>query len=669
MIKCKANFFSKVLRIFNSIDLSVIIKVKFLFILIFAHVSVFSKNINQDRIKLLESSLNGLKDTNQVIILNDLTWFNRTVSQEKAIEYGNKALKLSTELKFKKGESQAYNDLGIIYSDQKNYDVAIDSYNKSLVIRKDLKDLKGIAALYIKLGIVYQEQGNFKEAVQFQLQALQTYEKLQLDFGIGTALNNLGVLFFDIGNPAESLKYHEKAIAIRKKIKDNPGIAAGYSNMANIYLNEGNIDKAQENYEKALSILEKENDPYSLAVALNNMTTVKTKKEKYSEALKFGTRGYDLRKKIGDVKGLASSAANVGYVYSLLGLDKKALELYKEAEILSNQVGAKPEKENVYKNLWLLYEKLGDYKNSLIFAKKYSLLKDTILNETNNKIINELSTKYQTEKKENENKFLANENKIKSLELRKNKIKLQSFSILSLFLIVLLILFFNFRRLRQQKKISEERLLFEQNRIKSMLIAQEDERKRIAEELHDGVGQMMSAVKLNVASLDIEDKEQIEHFENTLKLIDDSCQEIRNISHAMMPGTLSKLGLSAALNDLIHTVSKGSNLDIEYNSNLNKDRINPLIEVNLYRICQELLQNTIKYANAKSVKINLDYLNDKIIFDYNDNGVGMNVEDLSNNFGNGWGNINSRINILNGKLYLDSKINLGLSVKIEIPLK
>jgi two-component system, NarL family, sensor kinase len=660
-------FFSKVLRISLKNTYLLILKITILFLLLGIKISVFSQNPIQEKIKLLESSLNGKKDTNQVILLNDLTWFNRTVSQDKAIEYGLKALKLSSELKFEKGEAQAYNDLGIIYSDQKKYDLAIESYNKALQIRKKIKDLKGIAALNIKLGIVYQEEGNFKEAVQFQLKALEAYEKLQFDYGIGTALNNLGVLFFDIGNYAESLKYHERAIEIRKKIKDNPGIAAGYSNIANIFLNEGNLDKAHENYSIALTILESENDPYSLAVALNNMTTVKTKKLKYSEALQYGIRGYELRKKIGDIKGLASSAANVGYVYSLIGLNAKALELYKEAELLSQKVGAKPERENVYKNLWLLYEKLGEFKNSLYYAKKYTLLKDTILNEANNKIINELSTKYQTEKKESENKFLANENKIKSLELKKNKIQLQSILILSFLLITLLILYFNFRRLKQQKKISEERLLFEQNRIKSILIAQEEERKRISEELHDGVGQMMSAVKLNVASLEIEDKQQQEHFESTLKLIDESCQEIRNISHAMMPGALSKLGLTAALNDLIHSFSKGINLKISYISKLNKERLDPLIEVNIYRICQELLQNTIKYANAKSISITIGTIDNYLMFEYSDDGKGIEIQNLENNFGNGWGNINSRINIMNGKLFLDSKVNSGLSVKIEIP--
>jgi signal transduction histidine kinase len=178
----------------------------------------------------------------------------------------------------------------------------------------------------------------------------------------------------------------------------------------------------------------------------------------------------------------------------------------------------------------------------------------------------------------------------------------------------------------------------------------------------------MSAVKLNVASLEIEDKQQQEHFESTLKLIDESCQEIRNISHAMMPGALSKLGLTAALNDLIHSFSKGINLKISYNSKLNKERLDPLIEVNIYRICQELLQNTIKYANAKSISINIETIDNYLMFKYSDDGKGIEIQNLENNFGNGWGNINSRINIMNGKLFLDSKVNSGLSVKIEIPL-
>jgi signal transduction histidine kinase len=229
--------------------------------------------------------------------------------------------------------------------------------------------------------------------------------------------------------------------------------------------------------------------------------------------------------------------------------------------------------------------------------------------------------------------------------------------------------FLQFRN-RQKRKYAEALVKEQQKGIDAVIVAEENERKRIAKDLHDGIGQQLSGLKLFYSKLrpHIERTEsqlsnELEKFEEVL---DSACTDVRSISHQMMPKVLLEKGLVEALEEMLNkSLGLGS---IHYNFehfNLQK-RYNERIEISIYRICQELTNNIIKHSNASEVSVQLYENKNFLILHIEDNGVGFDSKNAKD--GIGQLNMSSRINTLNGKFSIDSKPGRGTSATIKIPL-
>jgi len=276
-------------------------KLKFITTFCVFSIPVFSINAQvKDLIDSLEKQIPLTNDTTKAKIYNDLTWYYRSISQEKAIEYGNKAINYSKQINYLIGEAQGYNDLAIIYTDKRDYSKSIELLGKALEMRKKLKDEKGIAAVYNKLGIINQERGNIKEALNYQFAALKIFEKLKIDVAVGNTYNNIAVLMYNNNNNIKAIEYHKQAIAIREKINDKAGLGASYLNTGNIYLEELNYQKAYDNFLKSTEIMKGLGDKILISTALINLSAACEKLNKYDDALKFASESYNLRKNIGN---------------------------------------------------------------------------------------------------------------------------------------------------------------------------------------------------------------------------------------------------------------------------------------------------------------------------------------------------------------------------------
>lgn len=220
----------------------------------------------------------------------------------------------------------------------------------------------------------------------------------------------------------------------------------------------------------------------------------------------------------------------------------------------------------------------------------------------------------------------------------------------------------------------QEKLLLELNasqkqRFRNVMEAVERERKRIAIDLHDGLGQLLSTVKLNVSALEDHihpEDEQI--YDTSLHLLDEACTEVREISHNMMPSTLIRMGFLPALKESVANINKAGKLQVSihaetYNSYPDESR-----DVALYRVCQELLNNAIKYSQAKQVIIKLVQTDSRLFLSIKDDGRGFDTELLHSSAGIGWSNIYSRIGLLNGNVEVHSVLNEGTLVKIDVPV-
>lgn len=221
-----------------------------------------------------------------------------------------------------------------------------------------------------------------------------------------------------------------------------------------------------------------------------------------------------------------------------------------------------------------------------------------------------------------------------------------------------------------QKKSKE--LIEKQNEVKRALISgEEKERKRVAQELHDGMGSLLSTLRLNAEAIDLTDKNLDEReaiaYQNVLEMIDRACTELRTISHNMLPSGIEHFGLVATLESLIKKINHNNSIHFSLDTVGLELLHNPEIELHLYRIVMELINNALKHSKAKQASIQLMFNDDAITIMVEDDGIGFTVlRDGSK--GVGLLSVQSRVEALNGKFQIDSRVNHGTTVTIEIPL-
>jgi signal transduction histidine kinase len=208
--------------------------------------------------------------------------------------------------------------------------------------------------------------------------------------------------------------------------------------------------------------------------------------------------------------------------------------------------------------------------------------------------------------------------------------------------------------------------------IRMMNAAQEQEQQRIAKDLHDGLGPLLSVVKLHLSALQNlltqPTPEQMHEIETSQQLVDTLVREVRSIAHNMMPGSLETLGLAAALDDFMRSVMLTNDIRIELHVHNLEQRMDSFVEISLYRVVQELITNILNHATATRATIQIVRHASTCVLMVEDNGCGMDTETASRQGGIGLNNIRSRIDALSGSVHIDSTLGRGTTVTIEIPL-
>jgi two-component system NarL family sensor kinase len=296
-------------------------------------------------------------------------------------------------------------------------------------------------------------------------------------------------------------------------------------------------------------------------------------------------------------------------------------------------------------------------------------IRDTLYSIETAKRKAELEALYETEKKEKENAILREENlngqnKIVVAEKEKQQI---FFGGLVLLLLAVIIVLMAFSRNRDKQK---EKLRFlEKGRFKAVVTAEEKERIRIARELYDGLGQILSVAKMDVST--IENKvgaEQIKTIDSSIDLIDQTVREVRTVSHNLMPATLMKVGLVSALDELVLKINMVGQVQVVFNAKGLEERLPSNFEITIYRIVQEVINNALKHSLAKNIYIDLAKNKQQLYLSISDNGVSFEKDVIEKSSGIGWQNIFSRISMLGGKIDVDSKKDMGSTITIVLPV-
>ena len=237
-------------------------------------------------------------------------------------------------------------------------------------------------------------------------------------------------------------------------------------------------------------------------------------------------------------------------------------------------------------------------------------------------------------------------------------------------ILILFLLIYQKRIVTQENRFQKLENERQKVLLKATIEGQERERQRLAKDLHDGIGSLLSGLSMNMKfqrSKEDPNSEQGRFLSEACDMLDDGIQNVRAVSHNLMPATLEKLGLIPAMNEAIGRINKTDDLKINLQTVNDSFGLPKNISLGLLRIFQELLQNTIKHSGASEIGVTVEFHNDRIRLHYTDNGKGLNVAEIHSE-GIGMKNIESRIQALEGTFQINKTNRSGFEAKIEVPL-
>ncbi|MBN1182434.1 MAG: tetratricopeptide repeat protein [Bacteroidales bacterium] len=371
-----------------------------------------------------------------------------------------KYLELAQKLDNKKHIATAYEQLGMTYYSTGDYEECLKYWEKNLEIRKEIGDKENAALAINNIGVIYKNWGNYRQAIENFQEALKIQEEIKDTLNIARALTNIGNIYYYFGlDMDQALLYYKKGLKFFETTDNKPQISFINLNIGLIYTDKQSYDTALIFYNQSLDVAKSVNNQSGIAMALDNIGTIYSLQKDYKKAEENINQALKIYEEIGDVKALSLGLANLAEIKYNLGNFNEAILYYNRSIKIARELNLKKEVYDNYKELYKVYAAKGNYKKALEYFENYSALKDSVLNEDYLNQINELQTKYETEKKEAQielqNTEIARQNEVN---------KRQKLVIIVGFIGVIIILGFLVLVFRQNNLIKKvNRLLADQN--------------------------------------------------------------------------------------------------------------------------------------------------------------------------------------------------------------
>ncbi|MCE7996045.1 MAG: sensor histidine kinase [Roseivirga sp.] len=353
---------------------------------------------------------------------------------------------------------------------------------------------------------------------------------------------------------------------------------------------------------------------------------------------------------------------NLGLAYLWLGIPDSSMVYYQVSELLARLTNDITRQGKAFYGLGESFEKSGRYDSAFIYFKLYDDSHDDVFRQEQVMNLAKFSKLYQIEQS----------------EALTDRLRLQIIVYAMVVVLLLMLLFFLNRRRAAQNKLANQKIndLLQQQEINSLqgvLTGQEEERQRIATDLHDKLGAILGMVKLHFSAVEdrIDDlrEDNKKQYIKANELLDQASSEVRNISHNLLSGVLVKFGLVPALQDLKDTVEATGKLKVQLVAGEQMDgRLSGEQELQIYRIVQELISNILKHSRGTEAVIQLNRNSNEINLIVQDNGTGFDVESAMQKKGIGLKNLQARVARLDAKLHFDSGKGAGTTVSIDIPI-
>lgn len=623
----------------------------------------------QSRIDSLQHALKT-KPNQQLALLIELCWEYRYHHPDSARLYGYQALKIAKQQNKKLYEAEALHNLAVTYEAQGDYRKSLNLNLEALKIRKQLHDDLKTANTLNNIGIAYDELGNFSLSLKYYREAYDIYKKKKHIEGIALVSVNLGILFKAQQDYKNVIKYYREANAIYTQLNKPREIAFTETNLGSVYFYTKQYDSCIYYSLKAQQKLKELNILQFLPTTYTNAGIGYAALGQNSKALQFLETAVALNKKYNNRKELAFSNIHLAKLMLKINKLNDAQKAANEALSIAESIRASKEVMDSKLVLAEILGRKGEFKSAYQLNLAANKIKDSLFQLDKTKLIADYQVRYQTEKKEEQIKLLHQRNTIQQLKLKQRNLLLGGLVALLIGLAIVAYLIVNRRRLKAKAELQTEIIKQQDLASKAVLDAEERERRRIASDLHDGIGQMLSAALMNLNGLfsglklpnDTELKAQ-----QVLALVNESYDEMRSISHQMMPNALIKSGLASAVKEFIGKLDK-EQLQVTLSTVGLNERLDEQTETVIYRVIQETVNNVIKHAEASKLDIQIIKDEEGIAVTIEDDGKGFDKDKLDLKSGLGLSNIYSRVGFLKGTVDVDSSEGNGTLIAIHLPM-
>ncbi len=635
-------------------------KNNYLFLIFFcAFLSLAAQNPRQIIDSINGLDLKSLPLEERYKAYSDLTWYYKFVDIDSAIIAGKTAIKLAEETKDQKFISQSLSDYGAVFLAKGNFSEALKQYRKALKIRKQNNDSLGMASIHSNMGAVFERMTAFDSSMVYYLKALPYFEKTKNDRYVDYVKNNMGVVYELMRNFPEALKIYKEVAAYREKEGDQRSIGMVYSNLGNIYQKTKDFSKAEKYLKDASTLLEEAGDNTAAALAYHNLGTLYNEMDLPQKALIANKKAVLLGNDSNSEYDLAMMDLALARTYKITHDYQNAKKLYLRA-IKKLKVLESPDNlRQAYLNIIPVYGNLRKPDSAEFYLQKYIEVANTAIEERIANETLELATKYETEKKENEILQQRAQLAEKDLEVRQKNTLIFGSLGFALVLGLLGYLLYNQQKLKNRQLQKEGELKSALAKIETQNKLQE-QRLRISRDLHDNIGAQLTFIISSIDNLKYGFTEISEKLGNKLSSISSftsqTIYELRDTIWAMNKENITFEDLQSRIANFIeHAQNASEKTEFSFNIDKNVDEAHVFSSVegmNIYRIIQEAVNNSLKYASADEIEVHISKNGNQYQIEINDNGIGFNLASIE--MGNGINNMKKRAQEIHGKLEITS---------------
>ena len=654
------------------------------------------------------------EDTNKVKLLIRVCDAYLSSEKDQSLKYGKSSLALSEKLNYDHGKLISNEKLGIIYKDiaefdsalfcidqaikfaeltndkihlVKNYNLygsllrrkgyyssALEYHKKGLALSRQINDTLGIANSCIFIAIVHDLNSNYDSAINYYYNSMRIYEELDNKQLIGVTLLNIGDLYESMNEYTNALEKYKKGLVLFNELGDLKNIGLSNNKIGIIFEQVGNYDSALYHYRISQSYFNRIDNVSGLAHLNVNVGNLFLDWKLYDSAFYYFNKAKNSFYKMGFQSGYFNALMGLAFANERKGQIKMAMEIYDTCENIASKLDQQSLLK-VYNKKTEIYKNTKNYEKAFKYQSNYYDIKDTIFKLEKVKTVADVELKYEKEKDQAKILAYQNESLKKDIALEKKTRQRNAyiFSGSGIILIFIFIFAYYHQRTRKNRIIAEQKIiqLEEEKKLlaaRSIVNGQEEERKRIAKELHDGLGVLLATAKMQFSAIKDKSPENKPLIEKATKLLEQASGDVRKISHNMMPGLLTKFGFFEAVEDLFENLNETEGLLAEVKIEGEPTRLPGNKEIMLYRIVQEMVNNTLKHAEAKNIKLNMAIQPNNLKIKYLDNGKGFNLVEKLESKSIGLTSIQSRVKFINGEIGVKSKPGEGVTYDISLPL-